>query len=54
MLSWEGSAYRFVGNVIAPITAEEELAAVEEVAQLTDPFASRYIAAYHASRYASE
>ena len=38
MLSREGSAYRFVGNVIAPITAEEELAAVEEVAQLTDPF----------------
>ena len=45
MLSREGSAYRFVGNVIAPITAEEELAAVEEVAQLSDPFhgASQHI-----------
>ena len=38
MLSREGSAYRFVGNVIAPITAEEEIAAVEEAAQLSDPF----------------
>ena len=38
MLSREGSAYRFVSNVIAPITAEEELAAIEEVVQLSDPF----------------
>ena len=44
MLSQEGSAYRFIGNVIAPITAEE-LAAIEDVAQLSDPFhgASQHI-----------
>ena len=45
LLSREGSAYRFVGNVIAPITADEELGVVEEVAQLSDPFhgASQHI-----------
>ena len=46
MLSREGSAYRFVGNVIAPITAEEEIAAVEEASQLSGPLhgASEHIA----------
>ena len=53
MLSREGSAYRFVGDVIVPITDDGELAVIEEVAQLSGPF-SRCIAAYQASRYASE
>ena len=46
MLSREGSAYRFAGNGIVPITSEEELAAIESAAQLPDPFhgASQHIA----------
>ena len=45
MLSREGSAYRFVGDVIVPITDSEELAVVEAVAQLSGPFhgASQHI-----------
>ena len=45
LLSREGSAYRFTCNVIAPITADEELAAVEAAAQLSYPFhgASQHI-----------
>ena len=38
MLSREGSAYRFVGDVIVPITDDGELAVVEAVAQLSAPF----------------
>ena len=38
MLSREGSAYRFVNDALAPITAEEELAAVEEASRLSGPF----------------
>ena len=45
MLSREGSAYRFVGDVIVPITDREELAVVEAVIQLPGPFhgASQHI-----------
>ncbi len=46
MLSREGSAYRFAGSGIVPITSEEELNAIESAAQLPDPFhgASQHIA----------
>ena len=40
MLSREGSAYRFVSDVIVSITDDEELAVVEVVAQLSGPFHS--------------
>ena len=45
ILSREGSAYRFVGDKIAPITADEELAEVEAVVYLSGPFhgASQHI-----------
>ena len=46
MLSREGSAYRFSGSGIVPITSEEELDAIESAAQLPDPFhgASQHVA----------
>ena len=45
MLSREGSGYRFIGGVIAPITNDEELAEIESVLRRTSPFdvASQYI-----------
>ncbi len=45
MLSREGSAYRFVGNAIVPITNNAELAAVDAAASLSDLFhaASQHI-----------
>ena len=45
LLSKEGSAYRFVGGAIVPITDDEELAVVEVVVQLPGPFqgASQHI-----------
>ena len=47
ILSKEGSAYRFIGDVIAPITNADELAEVEAVLQHTGPFdaASQHIQA---------
>ena len=38
MLRREGSAYRFIGGVIAPITNEEELTEVEGALQHASPF----------------
>ena len=38
LLKREGSAYRFIGGVIAPITNNEELAEIETVLQHTGPF----------------
>ena len=45
LLSKEGSAYRFVGDVIVPITDDGELSAIEAVVQLSGPFhgASQHI-----------
>ena len=45
MLSREGSAYRFVGDVIVPITDDEELEEIKAVTQLSGPFsgASQHI-----------
>lgn len=45
MLQREGSAYRFIGGVIAPITNNEELAEIDTVLQHTAPFdvASQHI-----------
>ena len=46
ILSKEGSAYRFVGDVIAPISNEMELAVVESTTKLSHPFlgAAQHIA----------
>ena len=38
ILSREGSAYRFIGGVIAPITNDEELGEIEGVLHHTSPF----------------
>ena len=45
MLRREGSAYRFIGGVIAPITNDYELAEIEDALQHTRPFdaASQHI-----------
>ena len=45
MLRREGSAYRFIGGVIAPLTNDDELAEVEVVLHHTGPFgvASQHI-----------
>lgn len=46
MLCKEGSAYRFVGDVLVSITNQEEIAVVESVVQLSNQFsgASQHIA----------
>ena len=38
MLSREGSAYRFIADLIVPITTEQEIAEIEAVAKVTGPF----------------